>query len=78
MAATFETDVSIGPGGSLLLQQLPFPEGWMVHVRVEQAAGKDVVPQGFALGLHEGMVEVPDDFNDPLPEAFWLGKEGTV
>jgi antitoxin (DNA-binding transcriptional repressor) of toxin-antitoxin stability system len=26
-------------------------------------------------GLHEGMMRMSDDFNNPLPDEFWLGKE---
>ncbi|MEM1269485.1 MAG: hypothetical protein AAGI08_05480 [Bacteroidota bacterium] len=26
-------------------------------------------------GLGEGTVEMADDFDDPLPDSFWLGKE---
>lgn len=26
-------------------------------------------------GLHAGMVFISDDFNDPLPDEFWLGEE---
>ena len=25
------------------------------------------------LGLHAGLVDIGDDFNEPLPESFWLG-----
>ena len=25
------------------------------------------------LGLHEGLVEMSENFNDPLPDSFWLG-----
>jgi antitoxin (DNA-binding transcriptional repressor) of toxin-antitoxin stability system len=25
------------------------------------------------LGLHEGLVDIGEDFNDPLPNGFWLG-----
>lgn len=25
------------------------------------------------LGLHEGLVEMGENFNDPLPDSFWLG-----
>lgn len=25
------------------------------------------------LGLHRGMGTISDDFNDPLPDSFWLG-----
>ncbi len=24
-------------------------------------------------GLHEGMIEMSDDFTDPLPDEFWMG-----
>jgi Protein of unknown function (DUF2281) len=26
------------------------------------------------LGLHQGMGWMSEDFNEPLPDAFWLGK----
>jgi hypothetical protein len=26
-------------------------------------------------GLHEGVARVSEDFDDPLPDAFWLGEE---
>ena len=26
-------------------------------------------------GLHEGQVWIADDFDDPLPDSFWLGEE---
>ena len=26
-------------------------------------------------GLHEGQTVVSDDFDDPLPDEFWLGKD---
>ncbi len=25
-------------------------------------------------GLHQGAISTSDDFNDPLPDDFWLGK----
>lgn len=25
-------------------------------------------------GLGKGLIEVSDDFNDPLPDSFWLGE----
>lgn len=27
------------------------------------------------MGLHRGMVWMAEDFNDPLPDEFWLGEE---
>jgi len=26
-------------------------------------------------GLHQGEIWISDDFNDPLPDAFWLGED---
>ncbi len=27
------------------------------------------------LGLHKGMIEMSDDFDEPLPDSFWLGND---
>ena len=27
------------------------------------------------LGLHFGLIHMSDDFDDPLPDSFWLGEE---
>lgn len=27
------------------------------------------------LGLNAGALRIADDFNDPLPDSFWLGEE---
>jgi len=70
---TFETDTSIGPGGLLQLAHLPFPEGWQVHVKVEPKPEGAPQRSGFAFGLHSGMVDIPADFDVPLPDSFWLG-----
>jgi hypothetical protein len=32
------------------------------------------LPQQRVPGLHRGMVWMSNDFNDPLPDEFWLGK----
>ncbi len=39
-----------------------------------------IVPVGSTLkeripGLHEGMIWVSDDFDDPLPDDFWTGDD---
>lgn len=74
MTKTFETQACIGPDGLLKLTQLPFPEGWLVHVTVDLQQDPTPHRQGFAFGLHAGLVDVPDDFNEPLPDSFWLGE----
>lgn len=32
----------------------------------------DITPKP---GLHPGAIWISDDFDDPLPDAFWLGEE---
>lgn len=32
------------------------------------------LPKPRTLGLHPGAMEAAPDFDDPLPEEFWLGK----
>lgn len=75
MTTTFETNASIGPGGALQLTQLPFPEGWLVHVKLDVSPAASQERRGFAFGLHAGLVDLPTDFNDPLTDAFWLGTD---
>ena len=29
----------------------------------------------FVFGLHAGLIEMSPDFNDPLPDSFWLGED---
>jgi antitoxin (DNA-binding transcriptional repressor) of toxin-antitoxin stability system len=38
-------------------------------IPLERAAGARVP------GLHAGMVDIADDFDAPLPDDFWLGRE---
>lgn len=38
-----------------------------------KAHGKGKKP--FILDLHPGAITISDDFNDPLPDEFWLGEE---
>lgn len=41
------------------------------RVRMEESQPR---PKRIA-GLHEGMTWVADDFDAPLPDEFWLGKD---
>ena len=41
------------------------------RVRMEESKP----PQKRIAGLHEGMTWVADDFDAPLPDEFWLGKD---
>lgn len=38
-------------------------------------AALNAAPQPRKLGLHPGAWVVSDDFDEPLPDEFWLGKE---
>jgi predicted DNA-binding antitoxin AbrB/MazE fold protein len=41
-----------------------------IQVEVEATAPKKRV-----MGLHPGSIWMSDDFDDPLPDAFWVGEE---
>ena len=68
----YEGELTIGPGGELNLQGLPFPAGQNVRVRIE-AMSEEGQPPSRVLGLHAGSIWMSDDFDAPLPDAFWLG-----
>lgn len=54
-----------------LADQLPakglLPSEDLIERQQATATGKRVA------GLHAGMVWISDDFDEPLPDAFWLG-----
>jgi len=70
--SAFETDATIETGGELTLTELPFAVGQTVRVRIEEKAALPAA-EGRVLGLHQGTVWISEDFDEPLPEAFWLG-----
>ena len=72
---TFETTAHVGPNGRLMLENLPFEDGQDVRVRIEAKLPPTAKKPGFAFGLHAGLIEMSDDFNDELPMSFWLGEE---
>ncbi|MFL5342496.1 MAG: addiction module protein [Gemmataceae bacterium] len=61
----------------------PFDESWRevikrrsAELRSGQVAGvpwDEVRKKPRVLGLHAGMYEVAPDFDEPLPDEFWLG-----
>ncbi|MBD2504236.1 type II toxin-antitoxin system VapB family antitoxin [Anabaena azotica] len=66
------------------LQTLPPEKLQQVLDFVEFLAQKYTQPQEIeqqpekrVLGLHQGQIWMSDDFNDPLPDEFWLG-EGEI
>jgi antitoxin (DNA-binding transcriptional repressor) of toxin-antitoxin stability system len=54
-------------GSEVLLTEGDTPVAKIVPI--EKKPGKRI------MGLHAGMWEVSDDFDDPLPDEFWLGEE---
>ena len=70
----YETKATVGPGGELTLEDVPFAPGQAVRVQVQVDEPAEV-PTGFDFGLHAGMMEMSPDFDDPLPDSFWLGKD---
>lgn len=42
------------------------------HVDVSAPAGESVRRQPLKMGLFRGRIHMADDFNDPLPDSFWL------
>lgn len=68
----FETDAKVGAGGVLTLEHLPFASGQAVRVRIEGKLDLPSTTGPRVLGLHQGMVSMSDDFDEPLPESFWL------
>jgi ribosomal protein L7/L12 len=45
------------------------------YLKVQRDLKEDKPKKPFILGLHPGAITITDDFNDPLPDSFWLGEE---
>lgn len=54
---------------------LPIPEGEHVHVVLPVKEATETQNQPRIAGLHAGMGWMSDDFDDELPDSFWLGEE---
>ena len=46
----------------------------LTPVVAAQSSVDAVITEPRILGLHAGMGTISDDFNDPLPDSFWLGE----
>jgi hypothetical protein len=73
----YETSGRVGPGGVLILQHLPFPNGDEVKVRVESATETATPRAAFVFGLPTGLVTVSQDFDSALLDSCCLGEEKT-
>jgi hypothetical protein len=46
------------------------------HLNQSEAATDRIAPSGKRImGLHRGMITTTEDFDEPLPDEFWLGKD---
>lgn len=43
------------------------------QVPVTTPTNESIRPQPLRMGLFRGRIHMADDFNDPLPDSFWLG-----
>jgi hypothetical protein len=51
-------------------------DGTLLNEIVQKALdGYAARPAKRVLGLHAGNYSISDDFDDPLPDSFWLGEE---
>jgi hypothetical protein len=61
------------------LDKLPNEQKRLIREHLDQAveieASETIVSQGRIPGLNAGMIWISDDFDDPLPDSFWLGEE---
>ena len=64
-----------------VLPTLSNEERTRVARALEELVAKEAAPESVlpklprVAGLHEGMIWMADDFNDPLPDEFWLGED---
>lgn len=49
-------------------------QGDTVVARLAKAGDASIAPKPRVAGLHSGTTWVSDDFDDPLPDEFWLGQ----
>ncbi|HMQ52154.1 MAG TPA: toxin-antitoxin (TA) system antitoxin [Anaerolineae bacterium] len=58
----------VGKGTEIILTQDDMPVARLIPI--ETASGRLRVP-----GLHSGKIWASEDFDDQLPDEFWLGQE---
>ncbi len=61
------------------IDKLPADQKQLIRQHLNQTAETDL-PEGVRSqeripGLNAGMIWISDDFDDPLPDSFWLGEE---
>lgn len=41
-----------------------------------EAESMNNTPEPRVFGKHRGLISMSDDFDEPLPDSFWLGEDG--
>lgn len=55
-----------------ILDDIELEEGQELKIHIVK---KEEISNKRILGLHRGLMEMSDDFDDPLPDSFWLGED---
>ncbi len=61
--------------GQLSVEQKRILKEQLSEEMIPQNYAVQTVPQERIPGLHAGMIWISDDFDDPLPDEFWLGED---
>jgi predicted DNA-binding antitoxin AbrB/MazE fold protein len=56
-----------------LLDEVDLEEGQEFEIILKSTSPNEIGERVF--GLHRGMGWISDDFDEPLPDSFWLGSE---
>jgi prevent-host-death family protein len=64
-------------GAEVVITQSEKPVVRLIQA-VEALPLAQVEPQKRIAGLHRGAIWVSDDFDEPLPDSFWLGENDTL
>lgn len=68
-------ETKVAQNGMLNLQGLPFSEGEIIEVIIlRQENTKQVKNEQRTVGEYSGKIRMSEDFAEPLPDEFWLGK----
>jgi antitoxin (DNA-binding transcriptional repressor) of toxin-antitoxin stability system len=61
-------------GGEIIIVEDNKPVAKLIPLPVTEEAGSAETGKKRIFGLHRGQIWVSEDFDDPLPDDFWLGE----
>lgn len=62
-------------GDEVIIAEDDKPVVRLVRAEAASGAAQPAPAQKRVFGLHRGQIWVSEDFDDPLPDEFWLGDE---